>query len=529
MKLRIKNFRSLKDTGDVEIKPITLLVGKNSAGKSSFLRTFPMLRQSSEEKTKSPILLYGNYVDFGSFRDIKPHGNDSEKDNYELEFTIDKDIHQITRRRNRLFSRRKIVVNKEDFEIKYGLEFEESDNGLIQILTIRCEFLGNLIKLKLDHKKSLLASIFVNEKEYFKSEDNIRFEDEGRFTMRVLKIEKRNNEYLRTETFGDILKKLILAFLERFFRKGTAPDIRWKLIESVYYGGDKGFLDGLKRYKGSTKWNSSIANWDIDNDDFKTLRDYTVLYDFFEQHANSIDIYLMNTFKSIKYIAPLRATAERYYRIQHLAVDQVDQNGKNLPIFLDSLSETQMTDFRNWTLENFNFKTVISKIEGHYSIKIVQDRYEINLSDMGFGYSQILPILTQLWYSSSKYDRKRSQSIYFSAADFLRKIIVIEQPELHLHPEFQAKFADAIVKVVQLAANNGVLLNLIIETHSDILVNRLGDCILASEISGEDINIVVFEKKSEDKPTDVNISQYDFEGNLKNWPLGFFSPEIKID
>ena len=43
--IEIKNLRSLKDTGRVELKPITLLVGANSSGKSTFLRTFPLLKQ----------------------------------------------------------------------------------------------------------------------------------------------------------------------------------------------------------------------------------------------------------------------------------------------------------------------------------------------------------------------------------------------------------------------------------------------------------------------------------------------------
>jgi len=44
--IRIENLRSLTDTGFVELKPLILLVGQNSSGKSSFLRFFPLLRQS---------------------------------------------------------------------------------------------------------------------------------------------------------------------------------------------------------------------------------------------------------------------------------------------------------------------------------------------------------------------------------------------------------------------------------------------------------------------------------------------------
>ncbi|MDM8524188.1 AAA family ATPase [Desulfococcaceae bacterium HSG8] len=67
--IRIENLRSLTDTGFVDLKPITLLVGQNSSGKSSFLRFFPLLRQSVEARTEGPISFYGRLVDFGSFQE----------------------------------------------------------------------------------------------------------------------------------------------------------------------------------------------------------------------------------------------------------------------------------------------------------------------------------------------------------------------------------------------------------------------------------------------------------------------------
>jgi AAA15 family ATPase/GTPase len=63
----VKNLRRLKDVPPLQIKPITILVGRNSSGKSSFLRAFPLVRQSIMTRTSSPILWYGDFVDFGSF------------------------------------------------------------------------------------------------------------------------------------------------------------------------------------------------------------------------------------------------------------------------------------------------------------------------------------------------------------------------------------------------------------------------------------------------------------------------------
>jgi len=69
--IRVKNLRCLVDSGDIPIKPLTILVGANSTGKSTFLRVFPLLRQSVETPTDNPILWYGQkgYVDFGTIKE----------------------------------------------------------------------------------------------------------------------------------------------------------------------------------------------------------------------------------------------------------------------------------------------------------------------------------------------------------------------------------------------------------------------------------------------------------------------------
>ena len=65
--LGLKNLRCLDSVKPIQIKPITVLVGMNSSGKSTFLRCLPLLRQSITTRTSSPILWYGDWVDFGDF------------------------------------------------------------------------------------------------------------------------------------------------------------------------------------------------------------------------------------------------------------------------------------------------------------------------------------------------------------------------------------------------------------------------------------------------------------------------------
>ncbi|MEC4853537.1 MAG: AAA family ATPase, partial [Jaaginema sp. PMC 1079.18] len=73
--IRIERLRCLSDTGDISIKPITILLGQNSSGKSTFLRVFPLLKQSVESRTTGPILWNGRLVDFGNYEDAHEIGS----------------------------------------------------------------------------------------------------------------------------------------------------------------------------------------------------------------------------------------------------------------------------------------------------------------------------------------------------------------------------------------------------------------------------------------------------------------------
>lgn len=80
-KIQIKNMRSLSDTGLVSLSPITLLVGENSSGKSTFLRTFPLIKQSICKRTDGPLLWacdIDDYVDFGSFSETVTNDGSNE-------------------------------------------------------------------------------------------------------------------------------------------------------------------------------------------------------------------------------------------------------------------------------------------------------------------------------------------------------------------------------------------------------------------------------------------------------------------
>ena len=70
--VRIENLRSLKDTGFIDLKKINILLGANSSGKSTFLRSFPLFTQSVKKNLRGPISWFDDsYVDFGDYQTAK--------------------------------------------------------------------------------------------------------------------------------------------------------------------------------------------------------------------------------------------------------------------------------------------------------------------------------------------------------------------------------------------------------------------------------------------------------------------------
>lgn len=146
---------------------------------------------------------------------------------------------------------------------------------------------------------------------------------------------------------------------------------------------------------------------------------------------------------------------------------------------------------------------------------------KINLSDTGFGYSQILPIITQLWELSSR----KIEIEQFGIEQHIPLVIAIEQPELHLHPAMQAKLAEAFIAAIELARENGYNLQLILETHSETIINYFGRAIERKLLKPEDIDIALFERDPYTSYTTVKKSAYDSFGFLQDWPIGFFAPK----
>ncbi|WP_455175460.1 AAA family ATPase [Azospirillum largimobile] len=234
---------------------------------------------------------------------------------------------------------------------------------------------------------------------------------------------------------------------------------------------------------------------------------------------NEIDFAFRSMCNLLTYIGPSRATGMRYYRLQELAIDAIDPSGSNFAMFIASLSNSQRESFSNMVAGALGYHVNVERIPGHVSIMLnqVNSGHEFNIADMGYGFSQVLPVLAQIWMQRRKKFGSTS------------KTIAVEQPELHLHPALQARLADAFAKAIyMIIKREGKLqrirsgLNLLIETHSEQIINRIGELIYEEELSSNDVAIYIFDKEGEDSPTDIKKAGYGSDGRLTNWPFGFF-------
>jgi len=536
--IRVERLRCLGDTGDIQLKPITVLLGQNSSGKSSFLRILPLLKQSLESRTTGPILWSGRLVDFGNFKDAHQTG---AEDNIEFSFNFKLDSTKLITYRDFLyfhFSGEGHIYNSFDISLTLQVS-EDKEKKTTRTSRIILQFEDSEIQLAFGEDDSVTKFLVNNSFNVLNLGKYVAMRFDSSLLLPTLTESEQKKEYdfeLSSLSPGFIgyrsrfraLFQALIDKTEETAHNRTKLETIIKMAISFGLGNSENMLRDIQENNFARKsWKDKTKNWTVETKDFQELRDLIIAnaIPFILEKCNET---LANFSENISYIGPVRATAERYYRTQDLAVDEVDYQGNNLAMFLRNLTNSEMESFSAWTLDNFGFKPSIKSSEGHISLTICSkdSDKDLNIADTGFGFSQILPVITQLWSLSSK--EKQSTEKQSTSRRVNRGTITyaIEQPELHLHPRLQGNLTDALVKSIKTAKEKNIDLRLMIETHSEVLVNRLGQLIAEGKISPNEINIVLFEPSDQLGKVTIRNVQFDSDGYLLDWPLGFFEMEL---
>ncbi len=125
-----------------------------------------------------------------------------------------------------------------------------------------------------------------------------------------------------------------------------------------------------------------------------------------------------------------------------------------------------------------------------------------NLTDVGFGVSQVIPVITLLYYVPD------------------HSVVILEQPEIHLHPSAQSALADVLIDAIQKRH-----IQVILESHSEYLLKRLQRRIAEEHIASKDVALY-FVTTGEKGESSLMPLEVDLFGRILNWPENFFGDEF---
>ena len=407
-RITVKGFKSIADECSIEIRPLTILAGANSSGKSSIMQPILMMKQTLEAPyDPGPLLIDGPNVRFTSAEQFLTQ-LDGE------------------------------VMGK----FSMGLEVE--------------------------------SSISFNE----------TFINKPQAGMEIAEISYKNEE-VAAILWPDMKRDEIIAAYPRLGRRKNRDDV-------LKTERKRCFLE-LK----------NIFNINSDEPSF-------------------IVTGLSNTFSnailSLIHVPALRGNPERNYKktsVGPMFPGTFEIYAASLISHWQANEDTRLNDLGT-ALEKLGLTwKVSSKKVDDVSVEVMVGRFIhgtngnsndlVSIADVGFGISQILPVIVALLTAEPG------------------QLVYIEQPEIHLHPLAQT----AMAQILADAANRGV--KVVAETHSSLLLLGIQSLVAEGKLSPDKVKLHWFKRRPEDGVTEVSSADLDKAGAFGDWPEDFSSAEMDAD
>jgi hypothetical protein len=339
--VRWQNFRSFQDTGWVRLAPLTLLLGPNSAGKSSFIAPLLLLKQSLYSRTGTNALLTrGEFVDAGVFPDFI-HNHDVEA---KMLFGVRWHSHPASK-----------ATSSVGRYPPGGLRIEFASGADPQTVSL------SSYRVEDTYRRTMLSRVR---------------RDDGRYALRMVSPEKTPSGARRASK-GDAK---------------TTQAMRAAIAEAQ----PTDFLFRSREIREA----GLAARRSGDRPSFKTTIDddrsrvYCSIADHTEWGIRSI-------LENLHYIGPLRDEPKRVYELSGEMPDSVGTRGEFAPeiLYRWRADRKRMREVNRW-LRRFGFSEELAFSDvgtGGFSLVLVREGTAVasTFLDTGFGMSQVLPLIVQ--------------------------------------------------------------------------------------------------------------------------------------
>lgn len=510
----LENFKAFGERQTIPLKKITLLFGANSAGKSSILQALLLLKQSLSEAddAQEALLPKGSVVDLGSVSEMT-YRHESDR-SIRFGFTAATS----SPRRERPLSQTMSGTFAFATEGRRGLTLsdfcvEEDRLPVLKFVPVRRSGSGQSILERratrvagqlLEQSAQIVRSAYLAYtakleplmEELAAAREGRNARAHAKFTSRhimplfsSLLDEHAERELQSPEDVAHVIQKQIVARLEKLssYDEPTFVDDLTKALTRT----DLSWF-GL-RLRGPREEPVTSRRWSLapETDIVTAVAGFTA------------DV--TRELLRIGYVGPYRATPERLYIFPGIDPRDVGRSGQNLPHLL--YKHPGLVKKLNGWFERMEVgyqldvkKSSAADIEGVFTLRM-QDATigeSVSWADVGFGISQLLPILVQAVMPENR-------------------LILVEQPELHLHPRLQAEFGSLLAEAIRTEGANRFL----IETHSEHLILRLQRLIRLGKLAAEDVGVVHVRRGP--GGSIAKILRMDQSGQfIDRWPDGFF-------
>lgn len=230
----------------------------------------------------------------------------------------------------------------------------------------------------------------------------------------------------------------------------------------------------------------------------------------------------------LSYLGPVRSRPERLYSWSGSIPEDVGWSGQNAVQAILAARDRRL----NWQprarrhpleqvvaewlqrmglIHSFSVVAIApEREEFEVRVRIAPGAEEVKLSDVGFGVSQVLPVIVQCFYAPP------------------HSTVLIEQPEIHLHPNAQSLLGDALIAAIQAREEGSPRsVQLVLESHSEHLLRRLQRRVAEGAIGEQDVALYFCSADGGGRGARIDRLQVDTSGDILNWPPDFFGDELE--